>query len=163
MNNNQTLTVQQITAYFAFNAVILLYIYVIQQRDSPPEAYGTYLEAATRCQSHLSRMAEKGSLSERYCLVLEELRVEALRQTRHDEPEVSAELAGMHQVPQDQSFQVASIPTHVSSDGATVYTAQQEDHGIDFNGMPVASFADYSGWDQFFSMVSSGLGSLDAS
>jgi hypothetical protein len=59
----------------------MLYIYVIQNRAYPAEVYRTYFSAATRCQSHLSAIAEKGSLSERYCLVLEELRVEATRQT----------------------------------------------------------------------------------
>ncbi|KAL2824335.1 hypothetical protein BJY01DRAFT_256479 [Aspergillus pseudoustus] len=60
----------------------MLYIYVIQNRAYPAEVYSSYFSAATRCQSHLSAIAEKGSLSERYCLVLEELRVEATRQTR---------------------------------------------------------------------------------
>jgi hypothetical protein len=58
----------------------VLYIHVIQSRALPFHMYSTYLSAATRCQSHLSDIAEKGSLSERYCLVLEELRVEAMRQ-----------------------------------------------------------------------------------
>ncbi|KAL5044124.1 hypothetical protein BDW71DRAFT_209534 [Aspergillus fruticulosus] len=79
--NRQLLRALWITSYFAFNATIMLYIHVIQSRALPVHVYSTYLSAATRCQSHLSAIAEKGSLSERYYLVLEELRVEAMRQT----------------------------------------------------------------------------------
>ncbi|KAL6236839.1 hypothetical protein BDW75DRAFT_238923 [Aspergillus navahoensis] len=79
--NRQLLRVLWITSYFAFNATIMLYIHVIQSRALPVHMYNMYLSAATRCQSHLSAIAEKGSLSERYCLVLEELRVEAMQQT----------------------------------------------------------------------------------
>lgn len=32
---------------------------------------------------------------------------------------------------------------------------------IDFNGMPSSAFSDPSGWGQFISMVSSGLGNMD--
>ncbi|KAL4746556.1 hypothetical protein BDW72DRAFT_210353 [Aspergillus terricola var. indicus] len=78
--NRQLLRALWITSYFAFNATIMLYIHVIQSRALPFRMYSMYLSAATRCQSHLSAIAEKGSLSERYCLVLEELRVEAMRQ-----------------------------------------------------------------------------------
>ncbi|CRG87099.1 Sugar transporter STL1 [Talaromyces islandicus] len=75
-----------VTTYFGFNATIMLYIYVIQECASPSDVYSSYLSAATRCQAHISAIAEKGSLSERYCLVLEELRVEALRQTKSTNP-----------------------------------------------------------------------------
>ncbi|KAF5007415.1 hypothetical protein FDECE_6263 [Fusarium decemcellulare] len=127
-----------ITAYFAFTATIVLYIYVIQKRDSPPEVYTNYLSAAIQCQSHIATIAEKGSLSERYCLVLEELRVEAVRQTS-----------------------AASIATDESPRLATNYTDLLGDTTIDFNGMPSSAFSDSSGWGQFASMVSSGLGNLD--
>jgi hypothetical protein len=39
-----------------------------------------YLDAATRSQGKLSRFIENGSLVAHYCLMLEELRLEALRQ-----------------------------------------------------------------------------------
>ncbi|KAL4900889.1 hypothetical protein BDW74DRAFT_170466 [Aspergillus multicolor] len=83
--NRQLLKALWITSYFAFNATIMLYIHVIQSRGLPGNLYNMYLSAATRCQNHLSEIAEKGSLSERYCLVLEELRVEAMRQTVNDQ------------------------------------------------------------------------------
>ncbi len=136
----------------------MLYVYVIQNREAPPEVYSSYFAAATRCQSHLSGIAEKGSLSERYCLVLEELRLEALRQTS------TPGLGGVESHPLEIGFQPLSMPTGTdgSPGGITNYTGQMENAGI-INSMPVSAPCDYSGWDQFFSLVSSGLGNLDVS
>ncbi|KAL4934066.1 Zn(II)2Cys6 transcription factor [Aspergillus undulatus] len=81
-HNRQLFRAFWVTSYIAFNATIILYIYVIQNRAHLHDSRNNdYFAAATRCQSHLSAIAEKGSLSERYVLVLEELRVEATRQT----------------------------------------------------------------------------------
>ena len=52
-------------------------------------AYQDCLTAANQCQSQIARIAEKGSLPERYCLLLEELRVEALRQTERVQPSIA--------------------------------------------------------------------------
>jgi hypothetical protein len=152
---------QQIAAYFAFTATIVLYIHVIQQRASPPEVYSPYFSAATRCQFHISRIAEKGSLSERYCLVLEELRVEALRQTKRMHPTIT-NLNAMDSHPQENVFPTTSIPTDDSPDSATNYATLMGEAAIDLNGMPASALGDYSGWGQFASIVSSGLGNLDA-
>ncbi|OAA64573.1 Transcription factor [Niveomyces insectorum RCEF 264] len=157
--NHQMFRSFWITAYFAFNAVILLYIYVIQERESPPDVYNEYLAAAARCQAHLAGIAEKGSLSERYCLVLEELRVEALRQTKHTQPS----LAGVPGIEDASGYPNPSMPTDESPLAvASNYSGPMAGGAaIDLNGMPVAALADNSGWDQFFSMVSSGLGTID--
>lgn len=148
----------------------MLYIYVIQECASPSEVYSSYLSAATRCQSHISAIAEKGSLSERYCLVLEELRVEALRQTK------STNLGGgiLNNTSQPQDTDTAnngnwlqptastsSIPMGETRENPADYTEIREPEIVDFNGnntIPGFSFSDYSDWDQFTSMVSSGLG-----
>jgi hypothetical protein len=44
----------------------------------PADTYQIYLEAAIRCQGQLSKITRSGSLVARYCLVLEELRLETL-------------------------------------------------------------------------------------
>src|SRR5258708_5818836 len=95
----------------------MLYIYVIQKRESLPEVYSSYLSAATRCQSHISAIAEKGSLSERYCLVLEELRIEALRQTKSMDLFLS-DLGGIES--QQNGFHVSPIQVDDSS-STTIY------------------------------------------
>jgi hypothetical protein len=70
----------QATCYYGFCAAAILYVYTIQQGSLPLETYQVYFDAATRSQSKLSRFIESGSLITRYCLMLEELRLEALRQ-----------------------------------------------------------------------------------
>ncbi|KFX94207.1 hypothetical protein O988_06420 [Pseudogymnoascus sp. VKM F-3808] len=150
-----------IAVYFAFNAIILLYVYVIQNHEASSEVYNIYFSAAARCQSHLSGIAEKGSLAERYCLVLEELRVEVLRQTNRMPPSMTA-LVGIENQPQETGFQTLSMPMDGSPGIGTSCTGQIGDSAI-ISNMPVSGADDYSCWDQFFSMVSSGLGNLDGS
>ncbi|KAG5781750.1 hypothetical protein H9Q73_004631 [Fusarium xylarioides] len=153
-DNGQMFRAFWVTAYFAFTAAMVLYIYVIQKWASPPETYSEYFTAAARCQSHMSTMVEKGSLSERYCFLLEELRVEALRQVNRMHPNVFLEGHA-----QDNAFQSNVIPMDTPSDKTSYTDLMGENGGLDFNGM---SGVDFSGWGQFASMVSSGLGNLDA-
>ncbi|KAJ0418544.1 fungal-specific transcription factor domain-containing protein [Aspergillus carlsbadensis] len=187
--NRQLFRALWITSYFAFSATIMLYIYVIQNRAYPAEVYSTYFSAATRCQSHLSAIAEKGSLSERYCLVLEELRVEATRQTRSAPVPTSTQSSlpatTSHPLSQRQSHthsqhhtqsqaqpQGAPFPNQIPSalnhspGTATSYTNGSLDDAtaLDFQAnMAGLGFpeTDCAGWGQFTSMVSSGLGNLD--
>lgn len=65
--------------YFAFSAVVMLYVYAIQQRHAPPETYLPAFHAATKCQAQITSIAIPGSLGQRYGVVLQELRVELLR------------------------------------------------------------------------------------
>lgn len=137
----------------------MLYIYVIQECASPPEVYSSYFAAASRCQSHISAIAEKGSLSERYSLVLEELRVEALRQTKLMNPS-RAGLGDSYGHSQENGAQSMFMP--VDESPATVATSTDlTDNVMDFNGNIPGLCSDYSGWGQFTSMVSSGLGNMD--
>jgi hypothetical protein len=150
-----------ITAYFGFTATIVLYLFVITKRAASLEVYREYLSAATRCQSQISAMAEKGSLPERYCLVLEELRNEALRQTERVHP--SAMNSGrMEDGPQENGFQPTSMAMDGNPHGTENLMDFMEDATVDLNDMAGSVDSDYSGWNQFASMVSSGLGNLDA-
>ncbi|KAI0843099.1 hypothetical protein F5Y06DRAFT_256909 [Hypoxylon sp. FL0890] len=67
------------TYYFASCAVVVLYVYTIQQRKARPEAYLDYFNAASDCQSRIINNARNGSWVQRYGMVLEELRLEVLR------------------------------------------------------------------------------------
>ncbi|KAJ5333826.1 uncharacterized protein N7506_007609 [Penicillium brevicompactum] len=146
------------TAYFAFGATIMLYIYVIQECASPPEVYSRYLTAASRCQSHISAIAEKGSLSERYSLVLEELRVEALRQTKR----ANLCKTGPGGSSRQQEHEVEPMFTHTNEAQVDAPAAADLVHSVmDLNGNIPGLYPDYSGWGQFTSMVSSGLGNMD--
>ncbi|KAH8880848.1 hypothetical protein GQ53DRAFT_617270, partial [Thozetella sp. PMI_491] len=64
--------------YFAFSAIVILYVHTIQQQDTPPETYLHYFRVATRCHRQLETIAAKGSLTQRFCVVLQELRLELL-------------------------------------------------------------------------------------
>ncbi|KAM5343731.1 hypothetical protein ACJ41O_012268 [Fusarium nematophilum] len=152
-----------ITAYFAFTATIVLYIYVIQKRSSPPEVYGGYLSAATRCQSHIAAMAEKGSLSERYCLVLEELRVEAFRQAKRTHQLVTNLGEARVDDHAGDGFQesAASIAIDGSNGVSSNYTDFLGETTIDLDDMSSSAFSYSPGWDEFASMISTGLGNLD--
>lgn len=139
----------------------MLYIYVIQKRASSPETYRDYFSAASRCQSHISCIAEKGSLSERYCLLLEELRVEALRQTERLHPSASV-LDAADEHLQWRNQQATSMAVDANLPGATDFADLMGDTTVGFNEIMAGSVAsDYSGWGHFASMVSSGLGNLD--
>jgi hypothetical protein len=155
------LTYRQIAAYFAFTASTVLYIYVIQKRTCSPEVYKEYLSAATQCQSQISSIAEKGSLLERYCLLLEELRLEAIRKTdRHRhvtmDPSVSAVAAGS-----SSSLTMANVFSEQHVDEGFAGNPFQ-DANTNLNAAMPDQMSDFSDWDQFASMVSSGLGNLDA-
>ncbi|KAF2650438.1 transcriptional regulatory protein GAL4 [Lophiostoma macrostomum CBS 122681] len=150
-----------ITAYFGFTANIVLYLFVITKRASSAEVYREYLSAATRCQFQISAMAEKGSLPERYCLVLEELRNEALRQTERAHSS-TMHLERMDDGSQEHGFQTASMAMDANSHSTENLMDFMEDATVDLNDIPDSVNSDYAGWDQFASMVSSGLGNLDA-
>ena len=95
--------------------------------------------------------------------MLEELRVEALRQTRpvHATAMGVGGLDGQDSHSQGNGFQTMSVPMDESPATAS-YTDLTGDPVVDFNGViPGFSFSDYSGWGQFTSMVSSGLGNMD--
>ncbi|KAH7123220.1 finger protein [Dactylonectria estremocensis] len=65
--------------YYGFSAVVILYVYAIQQRDELPETYTRYFRLASKCHAQLESIAIKGSLMQRYGVVLQELRLEVLR------------------------------------------------------------------------------------
>lgn len=78
-SNFPGLTCFKFSHYFAFSAVVMLYVYAIQQRHAPPETYLPAFHAATKCQAQITSIAIPGSLGQRYGVVLQELRVELLR------------------------------------------------------------------------------------
>jgi hypothetical protein len=70
------------TQYYAFCAVVVLYIYRIQEHIVAPGKCEGFFSAGQRCQAQLNCLSDTDCLSKRYCLVLEELRLEAARQTK---------------------------------------------------------------------------------
>ncbi|OAL43903.1 hypothetical protein IQ07DRAFT_616065 [Pyrenochaeta sp. DS3sAY3a] len=166
------------TQYYAFCAVVVLYIYRIQQHMVTPGKCEGYFSAGMKCQRQLESVSESDCLARRYCLVLEELRVEALRQTsRLSEPAVTpvnpatdtppantASAGGLHD---------ALLPdTTPQTDGAspsglaTFYSANSlptpESAVFSTNFIPNSSImSDLTSWGQFDSLVTAGIGMFD--
>lgn len=117
----------------------------------------SYISAAAHCQSQISSIAEKGSLPERYCLLLEELRLEAQRRSTHTrtttplraEPNTSEERSI---APISNNLQIGSTDS-LNSREATV--PEFDDNLPDFIQ------DDHTDWGEFANLVSSGLGNLD--
>ncbi|KAH8890643.1 hypothetical protein GQ53DRAFT_867005 [Thozetella sp. PMI_491] len=145
------------TSYFAFCAVVVLYVYVIQQSSSPPEKFQAYLDAAANCQSQVAALAEKESLAQRYCLVLEELRLEAVRHVENAQRTKGVAF-------QEASEAHGPLPIGQEVNGL-LHGDGNFDHLspiADLNASPSSSLADITSWGNFDSMVTSGFGHLDA-
>jgi hypothetical protein len=112
----------QFTQYFAFCAVVILYVYTIQQSHATDDKYRVYFNAAAKCQGQISALADSGSLAQRYSLVLEELRLEAIKQ-------IQQQLE-----PQDRSAMNSTLRTNFSD------TQLDIQHGQDAIDVPVDMF-----------------------
>ncbi|KAF2734740.1 hypothetical protein EJ04DRAFT_564019 [Polyplosphaeria fusca] len=169
------------TQYKAFCAVVVLYIYRIQQHYIEPGKCEGYFAAGQKCQAQLSSISEKDCLSKRYCLVLEELRLEALKQTKpHLVPSGSSPSSNL--LPVASSTSASADPTIQSltsslavsaptpqSDASTGFATvfpyggnippTPESAGFSFANNNL--MADFTSWGQFDSLVTAGIGSLD--
>ncbi|KAK7701612.1 hypothetical protein SLS57_011661 [Botryosphaeria dothidea] len=156
-NQSQIYSTYWFTHYFAFCAVVVLYVYTIQQRHSSPEYYLPHFRAAAKCQEQISNIATKGSLAERYGVVLQELRLEILR---HNEflATQGASAATMPLLGSDLVFldQGAVLGSGLAADGL-----QQMGHDAFAEASPSSSIAQLTGWGQFDSLVTGGIGSLE--
>ncbi|KAL4991463.1 hypothetical protein BDW68DRAFT_198706 [Aspergillus falconensis] len=66
------------THYYAFSAVVVLYVHFIQSyTQTSAEASLTHFRAGERAQQHLATCGSQSSFAQRYAMVLEELREEA--------------------------------------------------------------------------------------
>ncbi|KAF2478204.1 uncharacterized protein BDR25DRAFT_330733 [Lindgomyces ingoldianus] len=172
---NQIFRAFWFTQYYAFCAVVVIYIYRIQQHFVEPGKCEGYFAAGQRCQAQLSSISETDCLSKRYCLVLEELRLEATRQTNQQNRPA---LAGSPAAQSDQlSLPTVSAGMPISSstpksDASAGFAATFSYGGnipptpesAVFNMIPTSSImADLTSWGQFDSLVTAGIGVLDGS
>jgi hypothetical protein len=146
------------TQYYAFCAVVVLYIYRIQQHLVHPGRCEGYLAAGQKCQNQLESVSETDCLARRYCLVLEELRLEAVRQTK-----------GSSASPLPFSVQDANISTAFQGEspgaGAFYGTGSMptpESAVFNPSFLPNSNImADLTSWGQFDSLVTAGIGLFD--
>ncbi|EFW99074.1 nonribosomal peptide synthetase-like protein [Grosmannia clavigera kw1407] len=166
------------TMYFAFSAVVVVYVYVIQHRSSPPETYGQYLSAAIECQRQIVQHAETGSLAQRYTLVLEELRLVTVKQvglqrqtsmlptrTPHAGGNENGRSSSSSSIPYaagvEASFRSMGI-AGIVNDPFDLSGAPLDEGMVDWNESPSSSLADFTSWGHFDSMVSSGFWPFDS-
>ncbi|KAF2793308.1 hypothetical protein K505DRAFT_325558 [Melanomma pulvis-pyrius CBS 109.77] len=159
--------------YYGFCAVVVLYIARIQQHLLTPGQCKGYFDAGQKCQAQLSTISVTDCLSKRYCLVLEELRLEAARQTRPTTTSPSANMDGLSETGlQNVSTSTGlSIPASTPQNDASAYSAQfyggnipptPESAMFNTSFMQTSSLmADLTSWGQFDSLVTAGIGVLD--
>ncbi|KAF2676811.1 hypothetical protein K458DRAFT_178271 [Lentithecium fluviatile CBS 122367] len=187
MNSTQFFRAFWFTQYYAFCAVVVLYVYRIQQGIVSPGKCEGYFKAGQRCQAVLSSISETDCLSKRYCLVLEELRLEAARHQHRpgsgsagtgavggttDTPEhaqsstssssstaANANLTAPALTPQSEASPAFSNPYYPP----TTNNPLTPDSAL-FNTsfLPTSNImADLTSWGQFDSLVTAGIGMLD--
>ncbi|KAF2850382.1 hypothetical protein T440DRAFT_111802 [Plenodomus tracheiphilus IPT5] len=165
------------TQYYAFCAVTVLYIYRIQQHLITPGKCEGYFAAGQKCQRQLESVSGTDCLAQRYCLVLEELRVEASRtsgrlsnasETPLPQPSETAPTSSDSGL-QDTLLMASTTPqTDSASPGlGTFYNSGNippTPESAVFNANFLASnsvMADLTSWGQFDSLVTAGIGMFD--
>ncbi|KAL5375296.1 hypothetical protein DPSP01_011306 [Paraphaeosphaeria sporulosa] len=175
------------TQYYAFCAVVVLYIYRIQQGIVEPGQCEGYYAAGLRCQGVLSSISEADCLSKRYVLVLEELRIEAAKvrgpakqQQQQQQQQAQAQSATTPASATATSPAVGSgvtpnlggsmgespgfvDPYFGAGSGGVGNNLPTPDSTV-FNTsfLPTSSImADLTSWGQFDSLVTAGIGMLD--
>ncbi|KAF2711304.1 hypothetical protein K504DRAFT_374243 [Pleomassaria siparia CBS 279.74] len=149
--------------YYAFCAVVVLYIAKIQQQHLEPGVCKGYFEAGQKCQAQLSTISETDCLSKRYCLVLEELRLEAALHSRRSATSPSAVMDLQNISPAT----AMGIPTPQSDAYASQFyggNIPPTPESAIFNTNLIGSsslMADLTSWGQFDSLVTAGIGMLD--
>lgn len=144
----------QFSLYFAFSAVVMVYVYAIQQRNSPPETYMHLFQAATRCQSQIVNIATPGSLAHRYGLVLQELRLELLRlntQIVSAQGEVIPSSVDAGTTKADSEMGMAQDSGQMGGEMGAVHMLADDVLGFS----PGSSIVQMAGWSQFDSLVCS--------
>jgi hypothetical protein len=185
MNTTQIFRAFWFTQYYAFCAVVVLYVYRIQQHLSRGKCAG-YFAAGQRCQAVLNSISETDCMSKRYCLVLEELRLEAEKQRRQASattmtPAATATAApptkDMSPLPSSFAHSTTTAPNSSTALHPTTLTSQSDATNAFSNpyypltpdsALFDASFlssdsimADLTSWGQFDSLVTAGIGMLD--
>lgn len=150
------------TSYYAFCAVVVLYVYTIQmQTYSSAQSHQKYLSVAVKCQTQLSAIAEEGSLTQRYCLVLEELRKEAVKGSEIPPMDFCTGASNENTSLQRELIQQEII---AEDNSAAMQHDTQEEDMTDATGLRTtlgSSVYDISGWGAFDSMVTSGFGNME--
>jgi hypothetical protein len=149
------------TQYYAFCAVVVLYIYRIQAHIVTPGKCEGYFRAGGKCQRQLESVSETDCLARRYWLVLEELRLEAVRRKGGvgDDGKAYGEAMEEGVVSATPSFQ--ADPATFFGAGADVTIAPESAAFVGNGFFDNSLMADLTSWGQFDSLVTAGFGMFD--
>lgn len=134
----------------------MLYVYTIKHRYHPREEYIRYFEAAVRCHSQISSKAKNESLAQRYSVVLEELRLEAItypqgQGVNHGSHTTQTE-SGSHS--NRESFVTAPNAVHEYGNGGIAVAHSIDGADGDYiESSPSVTMDPLTGWGQFDSLV----------
>ena len=173
------------TQYYAFCAVVVLYIHRIQQGlgvKTKVECEG-YFEAGVKCQRQLETVSDTDCLAHRYCVVLEELRTEAVRQSGRLSTPVAdnASFQDTSLLPLSMSAPnpdpVASAPNlapllygnnnnnnnnnNIDIDGTGAFNNSTNNTTNPTFSFDLLDWSDFASWGQFEGLVTAGNGSFD--
>jgi hypothetical protein len=154
---------------------VVLYVYTIQQCQEPEEKYSIYFDAAARCQSQISSLAEKESLAQRYSVVLEELRLEAVKQVQRQPESRSSQNVNLNLRVQS-SFTAPEAVMQEAQPGIIHSDNHNEPHAMGelfsnsqttvFEGptgsTPTSLMAELTSWGDFDSLVRTLIKVLDS-
>lgn len=147
------------TQYYAFCALVIIYISVIKGTSNHASDPGALLRQAQHCQTLLSLPTIQSSFAERYGIVLEELGADATKKIYGivDTTESSAELVPHTGTAQDQGMAYLDSHLHpimqvVNTDFDVVESGAI--FGENYAGFsPSSLLAEMTSWGQFESFV----------
>ncbi|KAL0766450.1 hypothetical protein CaCOL14_010895 [Colletotrichum acutatum] len=157
--------------YYGFSAVVILYVFAIQQRTETPETYLDRFRLASQCHAQIESVATNGSLMQRYGVVLQELRLEVLRNNTYL-ASVSTPRAGNSSTTNGNkdalpvSYRNSQLNVEVGASGSRLPVGQAaegapQNAADPFHAFDVGFF-NMTDWAQFDSLVTGGTGNFDA-
>jgi hypothetical protein len=110
-------------------------VYTIQHRVDSDPAWNSYFQAAKKCQGQITSYAkEKDSFAQRYSIVLEELRSEAVKQSEHQTMEKQTKSENEHE--SDHDTEVARTILRLSDNNhIDSFAGSRSDHYRNANTM----------------------------
>lgn len=160
--NRKTISTEltdQFTHYYVFCSIVVLYVYVIQNRVKPIDQYRRYLQIGEDAQRELAKCGTKTSFPQRYVVVLEELRQEALKILKQAKPQPEA----LVEKPDSSHTEVSSsMEPFAPTNQDTLYHSNSDTWMTDLvqDASPTSYVADVTGWGDFDSLVLTGLGEM---
>ncbi|KAK9465450.1 fungal-specific transcription factor domain-containing protein [Lipomyces arxii] len=148
------------TQYVAFCAVVVLYVYAIQCRSEGRPNWQQALEPAMKCQAQIKIAGEdNNSLACRYAVVLEELRVEVIRD-RNPRPLPDEMLRQMAMPIPPMQPEPQHLYSAYDMNAPMMNSQQMQAAAALENGVPGTFIDDLTSWENFDTLVMDFIGNI---